>query len=318
MDRFQELQTFVRVAETLSISRTASQFGIAASAVSRRIRDLETRLGTQLFLRTTRKMRLTEAGRALYQRSLRILADLEEAESDASEERAKITGTLRLAVPVSLALTVLDDLISEFMERHPGLVVHIDVSDRIIDLVAEGIDVAIRVGSLSDSTLIARRLSTVRPLVCASPAFLERYGTPSQPEDLSELPALCYGNVPQNDVWTYLDETDRPVSVRVRPRMIATNGDVLRDAAVAGLGVTFAPSFILFREIEAGNLLPILPEYERRAIGIFAVYPPNRHLAARTRAFIDFLADRIGPEPFWEDCLRKARSARTKPRPQRK
>ncbi|MEX2455246.1 MAG: LysR family transcriptional regulator, partial [Rhodospirillaceae bacterium] len=162
MDRFEEIQTFVRVAETLSVTRAAAQLNVAPSAVSRRLRDLEDRLGTRLLHRTTRRIALTDSGRAFYARSLRVLSDLEEAETEAADDGASLSGTLRLAVPMSLALSALNAAIADFLELHPAVVAHIDISDRMIDLVAEGIDLAIRVGQLPDSALIARRISTVR------------------------------------------------------------------------------------------------------------------------------------------------------------
>lgn len=305
MDRFEEMQTFVRVAETLSVTRAAAQLNIAPSAISRRVRDLEARLGTQLLQRTTRRVALTDAGRAFYRRSVALLADLAEAEAEVTDERCALTGTLRLTVPLSLAMAALTDIIAEFMKENPALVVDVDLNDRQVDLVAENIDLAIRVGRLANSSLIARRLAGVRGLVCASPAFLAEHGTPRTPDELSALPALCYANAPAPEIWTYADPAGREGSVRVTPQMLANNGDALCEAAASGLGVTYQPSFIAFRAIEAGRLVPILTDHVWAEAGIYAVYPPTRHLPLRARAFIDFLAERIGPEPFWEQCLRR-------------
>lgn len=306
MDRFEELQTFVRVAETLSVTRAAGQLGIAASAVSRRVRELEERLGTQLFHRTTRRITLTETGRDFHARALRILADLDDAEADASDAAQAITGTLRLAISISLGLAALNREIAAFLAMHPGLVIDVDVSDRRIDLVADGIDVAIRIGQLDDSTLIARKISEARHVITASPEFLAKHGTPETLEDLRGLPALCYGNVERPEIWFFYEPGGKRIDFEVTPRMIASNGDALRDAAVAGLGITASPSFIVHRQIADGLLVPVLPDLYPRTSGIYAVHPPGRHLPARARAFVDFLAERIGPVPYWEKCLERA------------
>lgn len=303
MDRFAEMQAFVRVAETLSVTRAAAQLNIAPSAVSRRVRDLEARLGTQLLQRTTRRISLTDAGRSFYGRCLQVLADLDDAEGEAASDRTALSGTLRLAVPLSFTLSALSDAITEFMARHPRLIVHVDLDDRRVDLVAENIDLAIRLGQMRDSSLVARRISLIRNVVCASPAFLERYGRPETPEQLAALPALCYANVETPEVWEYTGPDGRPGRVRMTPRMYATNGDALRDAAVAGLGIMCEPSFIVYRQVEQGLLTPVMTDYRWPEAGVYAVYPPTRHLPARARALLDFFVERFGSEPPWERCL---------------
>lgn len=303
MDRFEEMQTFVRVAETLSVTRAATQMNIAPSAISRRIRDLETRLGAQLLQRTTRRINLTDAGRAFYRRCLQLLSDIDEAETEAAEDPTALAGTLRLTVPLSLGLSALTETLTDFMCEHPELVVHVDMNDRMVDLVAENIDLAIRVGQLSDSSLVARKISEVRHLVCASPAFLERHGTPRVAEDLTTLPALCYTNVAAPAVWRCTTPAGQARQIAVTPRMTSTNGDALREAAVAGLGVVFEPSFIVYRQIERGELVPLLTDHDWQGSGIYAVYPPTRHLPARARAFVEFLSARFGAEPYWETCM---------------
>ena len=306
MDRFDEIQTFVRVAETLSVTRTASQLGIAASAISRRIKELESRLGVQLMQRTTRRITLTDAGRAYYERCLGILADMEEADSLAAADPARLAGTLRLTVPMSLAQSQLNDALIAFMNRHPDLQVIADITDRRVDLVEEAMDLAIRVGTLNDSSLIARRLCDVRHVVCASPAFFDRHGVPDTAEDLSRLPSLCYGNARQPTQWGFTRPDGTRGTVATQPRMIATSGDALRAAAISGLGVVCEPSFIVHEQLAEGSLTPVLTDHAWFDMSIYAVYPPTRHLSARARAFIDFLVERIGPVPVWEACLDKA------------
>jgi len=233
MDRFDEIETFVRVAETLSVTRAAAQQGIAASAISRRLKELEARLGVQLMQRTTRRITLTDAGRSYYDRCLRILADMEEADSLASDNPKSLAGTLRLTMPMSLALSQLNDALVEFMALHPGLVVEVDVTDRRVDLVEEAMELAIRVGTLGDSSLIARRICNVRHIVCASPAFLEEFGIPETPEDLSRIPSLCYGNSRQPATWSFTRPDGTKGRVTSQTRLVATSGDMLRAAAIA-------------------------------------------------------------------------------------
>lgn len=303
MDRFDEIETFVRVAETLSVTRAAAQQGIAASAISRRLKELEARLGVQLMQRTTRRITLTDAGRSYYDRCLRILADMEEADSLASDDPKSLAGTLRLTMPMSLALSQLNDALVEFMALHPGLVVEVDVTDRRVDLVEEAIELAIRVGTLGDSSLIARRICNVRHIVCASPAFLEEFGIPETPEDLSRIPSLCYGNSRQPATWSFTRPDGTKGRVTSQTRLVATSGDMLRAAAIAGIGMVCEPSFIIHKQIADGSLVGVLSDHEWFDMSIYAVYPPTRHLSARARAFIDFLIDRIGPVPGWEACL---------------
>lgn len=303
MDRFDEIETFVRVAETLSVTRAATQQGIAASAISRRIKELEARLGVQLMQRTTRRITLTDAGRAYYERCLRILADMDEADSFASDDQKHLTGTLRLTMPMSLALSHLNDAVVDFMALHPDLLIEADITDRRVDLIEEAMDIAIRVGSLSDSSLIARRICDVRHVVCASAGFLEKHGMPQSPEELSRLPSLCYGNARRPAIWPFVRPDGSKGNVTTKPRMVSTSGDVLRAAAIAGAGIVCEPSFIVHEQIAAGSLTTVLNDHAWFDMSIYALYPPTRHLSARARAFIDFLVDRIGPVPGWEACL---------------
>jgi len=306
MNEFSQIKTFVTLVECHSISKAAEKMDVAVSAVSRRLKELESNLGVQLIQRTTRKMHLTEAGDRFYQRSVRLLEDFEEAKQEASNTATALSGTLKIATPLSFGVAHLAPAIAAFMHLHPQIKIDLDMSDRRIDLVEEGLDLAIRIGTLEDSSLIARKLASVRHVVCASPDFLNCYGRPETPQDLSEMPALCYGNLSQPGTWHYRDKNNSPAYVKVPMRMRATNGDALVEAAVAGLGILCEPSFIVHGAVERGLLTPVLTGYQWYAMNIYAVYPQTRHMPARVRAFIEFLASHFGGTPYWEHFLTKA------------
>jgi DNA-binding transcriptional LysR family regulator len=303
MDRLEEMRTFVGVVEAGSITGAAERLGIAKSAVSRRLADLEERLSVQLFRRTTRRMNLTDTGQSFYERCLRILADVEEAELAVSQEHGNLRGRLRVAVPLSFGLNHLGPAIDTFLRTHPGIEFDLDLNDRQVDLLAEGFDLAVRIADLADSTLIARRLAPVRHVVCASPAYLAEHGTPRSPSELAEHDCLIYANASSPGLWPYADSDGREGSVQVRARLRANNGECLRQAAEDGHGIVLEPSFIVYRSIEEGKLLPILTDFQWPIIYAHAVYPRTRHLSRRVRAFVDFLAERFAGVPYWDRCL---------------
>ena len=303
MNELTQIKSFVALVESRSISKAAERMDIAVSAVSRRLKELESGLGVQLVQRTTRRMHITEAGEKFYRRCGRLLDDLEEAKHEASNTATALSGTLRIATPLSFGVAHLSPAVAAFMHLHPQIKIELDMSDRRIDLVEEGLDLAIRIGTLEDSSLMARKLASVRHVVCASPDFLNRHGIPSTPQDLSALPALCYGNLSQPDTWHYHDKDSKPGQVKVPMRMRANNGDALVEAAIAGLGVLCEPSFIVHGSVERGVLKPLLTDYQWNPMGIFAVYPQTKHMPTRVRAFIDFLVSSFGDTPYWEHFL---------------
>jgi DNA-binding transcriptional LysR family regulator len=303
MDRFEDMRCFVHVVDRGSVTRAAEALGVAPSAVSRRIKDLETRLGTQLLQRTTRRMRVTEAGRSFHARCQRLLTDLDEAEAEASDGQAALAGGLRVAAPVSFGVAHLTPILIDFLRAHPRVKLDIDFSDRVVDLVGEGFELAVRIGALRDSTLIARKLADVRVVVCAAPALLAERGTPAHPDELSDWPALCYTGSDRPELWRYRATDGTEGAVEMKARLLAGNGGVLRDAAIAGEGVIMQPSFVVHKAVERGRLMPILGDFSWQEIAIYIVYPQTRHLSARARAFIDFLRSRIGPKPYWEAFL---------------
>ncbi len=306
MDRFEDMRCFVQVVDRGSVTKAADALRVAPSAVSRRIKELEARLGTQLLIRTTRRMSLTEAGRTFHARCQRILADLDEAEVEASDQHGALKGLLRVAAPLTFGVAHLTPIIIEFMRENPGVVIDLDFSDRVVDLVAEGFEMAIRIGTLRDSSLIARKLVDVHVVACAAPALLAERGMPSHPDQLKDWPALCYTGSERTDIWRYRAPDGSTGSVAMQVRMLANNGGVLRDAAIAGEGVILQPSFLIHKAVARGHLVPILCDFRWLEIAIYTVYPQTRHLSARARAFIDFVRDRIGPRPYWEAFLNGA------------
>ena len=306
MDRFEDMQTFNAVVETGSFTAAADRLAADKSVVSRRVSALEKRLGVQLLRRTTRTLNLTDTGRSFYARSARILADLEEAESAVAQEHGELRGRLRVALPLSFGIRHMGAPIDAFKNQHPGVCFDLDLSDRWLDLVQEDIDVAIRIGSLEDSSLIARRLFKSRLLVCASKAYIEAHGEPRTPEDLAEHQCLTYSNLETPDEWTWFDGHGRQRTVRVPVAMSANNGDLLAQAGADGLGISMQPTFIAHEYVRSGALVPILTSTNWPQTTAWAVYPPARHLSYRVREFIDFLVGYFSETPYWDtDCDRQ-------------
>jgi len=303
MNRLLEMEIFVRVVDAGSISGAADRMDIAKSAVSRRLGELEARLGVRLLNRTTRRLALTGSGSAFYARCTEILSDVIDAERSVATAEAELSGVLRIAAPLSFGLAHIGPAINEFMRQHPGVTVDLDFNDRQIDLIEEGFDVSIRIAKLSDSSLVARRLTTIRSIVCASPGYWQEHGRPERPEDLKHHHGLRYTNVRQRSwSWTAADGSKGSVTVPVR--LSANNGAYLAQAASAGFGVVRMPVFIVCSRIESGALEPVLTDYHWGDIGAYAVYPPTRHLSYRVRVLIDFLVERFGDEPYWDECLK--------------
>lgn len=303
MDRFTAMTTFVCVADTGTISAAADRLDIAKSAVSRRLRELENHLGVELVHRTTRHLALTPSGEDFYHRATRLLADLDQAEEAVTREHGELSGVLRIAAPLSFGLMHLQPAITAFMAAHPGVSFDLNLDDDEVDLVADGYDLGIRLASLPDSTLMARKLAPIRNLAVASPDYLARHGTPNHPADLAEHDCLIYSNVPETQVWGYTDARGRWQPVQGRRRLRVNNGDFLREAAIRGAGIVIEPTFLLHRAVAEGKLVPVLADQPWPEIGAYAVYPQTRHLSARVRAFIDFLAQRFAGEPYWDHHL---------------
>lgn len=302
MDRFQAVRAFAKVVELGSFARAADRLSASTSAVSRQVADLEAHLDVRLLNRTTRKLSLTEAGQAFYERSVQLLADLEEAESSVRAAAVSPQGTLRLTCGVSFGARYLAPAIAVFGARHPQLLFDLDLSDRVVDLVEEGFDLAIRIGTVGRQGLVSRRIGWTHAVCCASPAYLSRRGTPASPEDLAQHECLTYTHAPVPNTWSFTSRDGQSHSVRIVPRHRANNGRMLAELAVAGMGVVFEPDFIVAPEVDAGRLVLLLPDYEPARGPISAVYPSRRHLSAKVRGFVDFLAERFAAGQPWNQA----------------
>jgi DNA-binding transcriptional LysR family regulator len=303
MDKFEDLQAFVAVVETGSFTAASERLDSAKSAVSRRISALEERLGVQLLRRTTRVLNLTETGRGFYEHASRILADLVEAEAAVQQEHGELRGKIRLALPLSFGVRHMCKPIAAFSKLHPKVEFDLNLNDRRIDLIEEGADLALRIGRLQDSSLIAKRLFDAHAVVCASPHYLSVHGAPESPEDLQTHDCLVYSNLPDPNQWSYVDDAGEERSVKVRSVLAASSGDFLTNAAAHGMGLVIQPTFIASESIRRGSLVPVLTDYEWPLPPAYAVYPPTRHLSYRVRALIDFLAERFSGVPQWDrDC----------------
>ena len=303
MDKFEDLQAFVAVVEAGTFTAAADRLNSAKSAVSRRVSALEERLGVQLLRRTTRVLNLTETGQSFYEHSARILADLDEAEAAVQQEHGELSGSLRVALPLSFGVRHMCKPIAAFSRQHPRLKFDLDMNDRRIDQVEEGIDVAIRIGHLKDSSLIVRKLFDSNTVVAASPHYLKTHGTPESPAELRDHECLIYSNLANPDSWSWTDEKGKERSVEVQPAIRSSSGDFLTNAASHGLGVVIQPTFLAAEAIRRGNLVPVLTNVKWPTAPAYAVYPPTRHLSYRVRAFIDFLAERFAGTPQWDrDC----------------
>lgn len=288
MNRFEELEAFVAVVDYRGFGNAGEKLGIAKSMVSRRVSELERRLGVQLLQRTTRRQSLTDAGREFYQRATQIICDLQDAEQSVINEQAAISGRIRLALPLGFGVNQLARPIGAFMARHPDIRIEVDLNDRQIDLVEENIDLAIRVGELEDSTLIARKLAAVHFAICASPGYLRDHGEPRHPSELADHEVLVYSNVSVGRQWNYLNPGGKP-DPRMKYRLSANNGEFLAAVASYGLAIVSGPLALLQGHIDNGSLVPILAEFARPESGMYAVYPPGRLVAGRVRALSDAL-----------------------------
>jgi DNA-binding transcriptional LysR family regulator len=302
LDRLTSLDVFAKVASLGSFSAAGRAIGLSQTMVTKHIAALEARLGVKLFHRTTRRLTLTEAGRDYLESAERILAEMEAADAAVAADRFEPRGMLRLNAPVSFGTGQIAPLLSEFHARHPQVQVDLGLNDRLVDLAEEGWDLAIRIGTLASSSLIARRIAPCRAVVCAAPSYLAARGTPRTVDDLTRHDCLGYtlSRMVGPDTWAFGGDK----TIKINGSLRANNGDALRAAAVAGQGIIYQPTFIVADDLRAGTLVPITLDYPPAELGgIYAVYLPERNPAAKVRAFIDFIAGRFAPEPPWDRGL---------------
>ncbi|MGB5276667.1 MAG: LysR family transcriptional regulator [Gammaproteobacteria bacterium] len=282
------LKAFVTVVEAGSFNRAADQLEASAAAVSRRISSLESALGVKLLNRTTRQIDLTESGKQFYADVINIFESLEEAEEKIQTGRETIRGNLRIAAPLSFGVGQIAPILPDFMKRHPQLKVHLQLEDRFTDLVAEGVDVAIRIGSLKDSTLVATRLASIPRVFCASPEYLALKGEPKKPEELSAHNCLHYSLLSTRENWNF-STSDNTRDIVINAPLSTNNGDVLKEAAIQGLGIAMIPTFIVEDALDDGRLRTILADYCPRPFGLYAVRPSRHFTPARVSVLIDYL-----------------------------
>lgn len=301
MDRLRAFKVFTMVVARGSFTHAADALDTSPANVTRYVSELESHLGTRLLNRTSRRLSLTESGEALYERAKSILEDVAEAETIASAAALHPRGRLRINVPVSFGTNHLAPLWPIFMVRHPDIELDIDLSDRVVDLVEEGYDLAVRISRSGSLTSVGRKLTDSRNMLCASPAFLARAGTPQTLEELPLYSFLAYSLWTGGDALPFIDATGKTHPVRMTPVMHANNGGTLRAAALAGRGIVNQPTFLVGEDIRAGRLVALLPDYRLPDVDILAVYPSRRHLSMKVRAMVDFLVESFRGTPRW-DC----------------
>jgi DNA-binding transcriptional LysR family regulator len=301
MDRFAALTAYAAVVETKSFSAAARRLRIAKSAVSRQVSELEAALGVRLINRTTRSLSLTEVGRAYHARVEQILADLAAADRAAADARSAPRGRLKVSAPMSFGFLHLTPALTDFLRLYPGVVIDLVLNDRFVDLIEEGFDVAVRIAKLADASFIAKRLAPARRVICASPGYLQSRGALTTPDDLMGHDCLFNSNLASTQDWRFTGPDGSAWPVTVKGPLNINNGDALRAAVLHGLGLASLPTFIVGADLQAGRLVSVLDAYMAQDLAISALYPHSRHLSPTVRAFVDFLSDRFGPRPYWDE-----------------
>jgi DNA-binding transcriptional LysR family regulator len=301
MDRIGDLSLFLRVLDLGSISAAARSLDLSVAVASQRLKRLERELGVRLLHRTTRQLHATPEGAALAEQGRALVEDLEALTGGLRQSATEVSGTLRVTIPASFGQQYISPLLPEFLALHPRVKLSVNLNDQILDLVGSGFDLGIRVGALGDSGLVARQLATNRRVLCASPDYLRRHATPRTPADLATHDCLLLvGSQGRQDIWRFTDRKGREIAQRVEGRFESNQGELLRDAVVAGLGIALHSVWHVHEQLRDGRLQVLLPDYPIAATGIHAVMPQRRLVPPRVRAFVDFLAERLGEHPPWE------------------
>lgn len=297
MDKFHEMRVFVAVVDCGSFVRAAEVLDASKTAVSRLVGDLEARLGVRLLHRTTRKLSLTPEGQVFHERCTHLLQDLDAAEAELSAQSAEAIGQLRVNVPTTFGLLHLAPLWPVFLARHPKVTLEVTFADRMVDLVDEGYDIAVRIAQLQPSTLVSRPLASTRLVLCASPRYLRQHGTPTQPADLASHAVIAYSLLATGDHWGFTGPQG-PMTVKVAPRMRTNSGDTCCTAALQHLGIVLQPDFLVGPHLQSGALVEVMPDYRAIELGIQVVYPSRKHVSPKVRALIDFLVDAFKAPPW--------------------
>lgn len=290
MDRLTSMSVFVVAADEGSLIAAARRHGLSPSMAGKHVAAIEAELNVRLMQRSTRSLVLTEAGRAYYVRCKRILEEFEEAKRETADTQGTLRGTLRITAPVTYGIMHLGDVMAGFLERHPGVTLDVMLSDRYIDLIAEGIDVAVRIGRLRNSDLVAKRLAPCRMVLCVSRRLLDQAGPLQTVAELRQMPRLAFSDAVSTGDWTLIDSDGNSHLIDGPIRMAANNMQMLLAAALRGSGIAYGPSFVFEAHIASGDLVPLLPDYRTSDLAIHAVYPTNRHLSLKLRSFVDHLA----------------------------
>ena len=290
MDKFVEMQTFAAVVDAGSFVKAADMLDMSKAAVSRYVGDLESRLGVRLLHRTTRSLSLTEEGEVFHARCKELLAGIDEAESEITSRSGEATGTLKVNVPVTFGLLHLAPLWAAFMSLNPNVRLDVTLTDRVVDLVEEGYDLAVRIARLPSSSLVCRKLTSTRMVLCASPAYLREHGTPEHPSDLAHHAVIAYSLLSIGDTWEFTGPNG-PVAVEVSPRMHTNSGDTCRAVALQHRGIVLQPSFLVGGDLLSGALVEVMPQYRAIELGVYAIYPTRKHVSPKVRVLIDFLVE---------------------------
>ena len=283
------IETFAAVVEEGSFTAAAETLGMSKPVVSKQISQLEKHLGVQLLQRTTRRLHLTQAGEVFASYSQRIMSDVREAEQSVLPMHSEPQGRLRVSVPESLAMSLLPEMMLSFQQQYPKLELDIRVSGRFVDLVEEGIDIALRVGSLEDSSLIARLLMPCKFHVCMSPDYSRRHDIPKHPSDLVEHNCLVYSQSPKSDTWVFKERDGKDIKVKVKGNLRSDAGALLMDSALSGNGIFIGPTYMVANALSNGQLVTVLDDYCHDATGLYAVYPYSKLVSSKIRVFVDYL-----------------------------
>ena len=296
MDKFESMRAFTQVVVSGGFAAAARVMGLSRSAVNKLVIGLESELGVQLLHRSTRVVSPTETGLAFYERCVEILASLEEAESSVMQLHGEPRGRLRVNAPMSFGTMHLAPALADFLVQYPALQLQLTLNDRFIDPIEEGFDVTVRIAEPQQTaSLIVHSLAPAQRVLCAAPTYLENHGIPSHPDELHHHSCLHYGQLAVEDQWTLIG-ADREYTISVTGVLCSNNGEVLRDAAVRGLGITLLPRFIVGQELQQGRLQIVLPDYHSSELSIYVIYPVNRHLSTKVRLLVDFLQERFGQQ----------------------